>query len=173
MGKNPKTDELTETQIISLRLAVGCLGERDAAGWWQSGFMSPTSSAFLMPVFGSKLSQARYEGVSESARRAHDERIGVGHAFHPFRLPETMEQRLFDLVQTKGRELVDEAFSVDQARATLGQLAGKAVTARSGPALVGAAVMLDEPGWISEVASLYLAAFSAGVQCFPYFNSAR
>ncbi|RWM88367.1 MAG: BrxE family protein [Mesorhizobium sp.] len=168
-----KSDELTEIRIISLRLAVGCLGERDAAGWWQSGFMSPTSSAFLMPVFGSKSSQARYEGVVESARRVHDERIGVGRAFHPFRLPESMEQRLFDRVQTMGRELVDETFSADQPRATLEQLADKPATARSGPALVGAAATLDEPGWIAEVASLYLSAFSAGVQCFPYFNDAR
>lgn len=168
-----KSDELTETRIISLRLAVGCLGERDAAGWWQSGFMSPTSSAFLMPVFGSKSWQTRYEGVAESARRVHDERIGVGRAFHPFRLPENMEQRLFDRVQTMGRELVDETFSADLARATLEQLSEGAVAARSGPALVGAAVMLDEPGWIAEVASLYLAAFSAGVQCFPYFTGIR
>ncbi|TPL29529.1 BrxE family protein [Mesorhizobium sp. B2-4-8] len=168
-----KSDELTETRIISLRLAVGALGERDNAGWWQSGFMSTTSSAFLMPVFGSNSSQARYEGVVEAARRVHDERIGVGHAFHPFRLPENMEQRLFDLVQTKGRDLVDETFSADQARATLERLAEKPVTARSGPALVGAAAMLDEQSWIAAVASLYLAAFSTGVQCFPYFTGTR
>lgn len=168
-----KSDELTETRIISLRLAVGCLGERDNAGWWQSGFMSPTSSAFLMPVFGSKSSQTRYEGVVESARRVHDERIGVGSAFHPFRLPESMEQRLFDRAHSMGRGLVDETFSADQARVTLERLADKPVTARSGPALVGAAAMLDEPDWIGEVASLYLAAFSADVQCFPYFNDAR
>lgn len=168
-----KSDELTETRAVSLRVAVGALGERDNAGWWQSGFMSPTSSAFLMPVFGLKSSQTRYQGVVESARRVHDEHIGVGHAFHPFRLPENMEQSLFDLIQTKGRELVDETLSADQARATLERLAEKVVTARSGPALIGAAAMLEEPGWISEAASLYLAAFSAGVRCFPYFTGAR
>ncbi|TGQ70835.1 BrxE family protein [Mesorhizobium sp. M00.F.Ca.ET.186.01.1.1] len=173
MGSISKSDELIETQTISLRLAVGALGERDNAGWWQSGFMSTTSSAFLMPVFGSKSWQTRYEGVVESARRVHDERIGVGRAFHPFRLPENMEQRLFDRVQTMRQELVDETISADKARATLERLAEHAVTARSGPALVGAAAMLDEPGWIAELASLYLAAFSAGVQCFPYFTGAR
>ena len=70
-------------RIVSLRLAVGFLGERDAAGWWRSGFMSSTSSAFLTPVFGSKVLQARYQGVIESARRVHDEHIGVGRVFPP------------------------------------------------------------------------------------------
>ena len=36
----------------------------------------------------------RQPGVLEAARRVHDEHIGVGRAFHPFRLPEIMEQRL-------------------------------------------------------------------------------
>ena len=47
--------------IVSLRLTVGLLGERDARDGGL-GFMSPTSAAFLTPVFGSKVLQARYRG---------------------------------------------------------------------------------------------------------------
>lgn len=160
-------------KIVTLRLAVGLLGERDGARWWQSGFMTPTSAAFLAPVFGTKVLQARYEGVVEAARRVHDEHIGVGRVFHPFRLPELMEQRIFDAVQSTTDSLIDGIASPDAARTTLDALAGRAVEAKSGPALVGGAELLDEPGWVAQAASLYAAAFVARVQCFPYFTGAR
>src|SRR4029077_1374342 len=118
----------------SLRLAVGLLGERDGAGWWASGFMSPTSGAFLAPVFGSRVLQARYQGVLEAARRQHDERIGIGRAFHPFRLPEMMEQKMFEAVQSAGQELADSVSSADAATATLEGFVDKVVEGKSGPA---------------------------------------
>ena len=92
-------------RLVSLRLAVGLLGERDNAGWWTSGFFTPTSTAFLAPVFGVNTFQARYQGVLEAAKRSHDERIGVGHVFHLFRLPESLEQRLFEAVESFSSEL--------------------------------------------------------------------
>ena len=167
------TNQGIVTRIVSLRLAVGVLGERDAAGWWRSGFMSATSSAFLAPVFGPKVLQARYQGVLESARRVHDEHIGLGRVFHPFRLPEVMEQRLFDAVQSGGGELTDAISSPGAATSTLEGLASNAAEAKSGPALLGTSDLLDEQAWVAEAASLYTAAFRAGVQCFPYFTAAR
>jgi hypothetical protein len=172
-GSSANTNEVTVMRIVSLRLAVGLLGERDVARWWRSGFMSPTSTAFLSPVFGPKVPQARYQGVVESSRRLHDEHIGVGRVFHPFRLPEVMEQRLFDAVQSAGRELTDAILSPEAAKAKLEGLGSAAVEAKSGPALLGTADLLDKPGWVAEAASLYVAAFGAGVQCFPYFTIGR
>ena len=81
-GKLYEQSELSVVRIAALRLAVGLLGERDAAGWWTSAFLSPTSTSFLAPVFGGNTFQARYQGVLEAAKRVHDERIGVGHVFH-------------------------------------------------------------------------------------------
>jgi hypothetical protein len=172
-GISANANELIVMPIVALRLAVGLLGERDAAGWWRSGFMSPTSDAFLTPVFASKILQAKYQSVLESARRVHDEHIGVGRAFHLFRLPEVMEQRLFDPVQSGGQELTNTISSPLAARSTLERLASKAAEAKSGPTLLGTSDRLDKPGWIAEAASLYAAAFAAGVQCFPYFAGAR
>jgi hypothetical protein len=159
--------------IAAMRLAVGLLGERDAGRWWQSSFMSPTSAAFLTPVFGPRVLQARYEGVLESARRVHDDHIGVGRVFHPFRLPEVMEQRLFDAVQSAGEELNHIILSPDAAKSALAGLVAESVEPKSGPALLGGTELLVEPSWVASAASLYAAAFAAGVQCFPYFSGSR
>ena len=53
-GSSANTSDFTLIRIVTLRLAAGLLGERDVSNWWRSGFMSPTSTAFLTPVFGSK-----------------------------------------------------------------------------------------------------------------------
>ena len=168
----PEADKCAVIDILSLRLSVGSLGERDAAAWWASAFLSATSSAFLTPVFGSNVLQARYHGVLEAARRVHDERLGIGGVFHPFRLPETLEHRLFDAMHAANLELDKIISSPDAARRTLDGLAGKATEARSGPALLGTSEILDGPDWIGEAASLYAAAFSAKLQCFPYIQRA-
>jgi hypothetical protein len=159
--------------IVALRLAVGMLGERDNAGWWTSGFLSPTSTAFLAPVFGSTILQARYQGVIDAARRVHDERIGVGHVFHLFRLRESMEQRLFEAVQSRGSDLTKTISSSDSARVTLESFVNKATAARPGPALMASSEAFDSTAWINEAASLYSAAFGAAVQCFPYIAGTR
>lgn len=171
--KSAEWNEVTALQVVSLRLAVGLLGERENAGWWASGFMSPTGAAFLDPVFGAKVPHSRYQGVLEAAKRVHDERIGVGRAFHPFRLPEAMERRLFDAVQLSGHDWADALSSAASARNVLEQLANKSSEPKSGPALAGTTDTLDGPGWVADVASLYAAAFGAGIQCFPYFTGSR
>lgn len=171
-GHPTDRDEVAVRRIVSLRLAVGLLGERDNAGWWASGFMSTTSATFLIPVFGTRVLQARYQGVLEAARRIHDERIGVGRAFHPFRLPEIVEQRVHDAVQADG-ELERSMSGPEAARAILAALARTPVQAKEGPTRLGAADMLDGHAWVAEAASLYSSAFAVGVQSFPYFRDTR
>lgn len=171
-GNSAERAECAIMRIVSLRLAVGLLGERDNMGWWQSVFMSPTSGAFLIPVFGARILEARYQGVVEAARRVHDERIGVGRAFHLFRLPEAMEQNLFDAARSGSEELVKNSSSPKAAMATIERLLNKQTTAKSGPALVGTLGALDNAEWVAEVASLYAAAFSSGDMCFPYLMAA-
>lgn len=172
-GKFYEQSELAVMGIAALRLAVGLLGERDGAGWWTSAFLSPTSTSFLAPVFGANTFQARYQGVLEAAKRVHDERIGVGQVFHLFRLPESMEQRLFEYIQSGGSDLANTISSPESARATIKTSLIKAVAAKSGPALIALPETTEAAGWMSEAASLYSAAFDAGVQCFPYFPSDR
>jgi hypothetical protein len=112
-------------------------------------------------------------GVVEAAKRVHDERIGVGRVFHLFRLPETMEQRLFDAIQDPCKEFDEVVVSPEAARATLEGIVGTKVEAKSGPAMLGTADKLDDAEWIAEAAALYSAAFNADGQCFPYFTGSR
>jgi hypothetical protein len=117
--------------------------------------------------------QARYHGVLEAARRVHDERIGVGLVFHLFRLPESMEHRLFESVQSGGSDLAKTISTPESAKATLRSFVTKAVATKSGPALMALPSTIEIAEWTSEAAALYSAAFGAGVQCFPYFPSDR
>jgi hypothetical protein len=163
---------LTE-EILAMRLAVGLLGEKEHAGWWASSFMSPTSGAFLLPVFGSNILQARYQGIVEASKRVHDERIGVGRVFHLFRLPEATEQRLFDALLSGEGNVAARVASPEMAKETLSALAFTSREAKQGPFLMGSADDLDRPDWLRTAASLYAAAFAAGIQCFPYFSEKR
>lgn len=165
--------ETSAASIVSLRLSVGFLGERDVAGWWPSGFMSPTAPAFLAPVFGTKVLHARYQGLIESAKRIHDERIGVGRVFHPFRLPEAQEQRVLHALRLGDEQSISAISSRDAAMHRLQALVGRTVDVKPGPTLIGPLEMLEDPSWVANVAAIYLAAFDSNIQCFPYFSDAQ
>jgi hypothetical protein len=49
-------------------------------------------------------------------------------------------------------------------------LAVASTEAKQGPISIGSAEDLGKPDWLTVAASLYAAAFAAGVQCFPYFS---
>jgi hypothetical protein len=157
-------------QIIGVRLAVGLLGEHEQAGWWSSMFLGRHAHAFLSPIFGGKTRMAQYRGVTEAACRAHDESIGVGRVFHLFRLPESIEQLMFNAFEEGSLpEEVTRCF--DSREAAEGMLAGLAngPEARPGPIRLGDAEMINRPGGLAAVAATYRAAFEAGIKCYPYF----
>ena len=162
--------ETSAASVVSLRLSVGYLGERDASGWWRSGFMSPTALAFLGPIYGAKVVHAQYQGLVESAMRIHDERIGVGRVFHPFRLPEAHEQSALGALQAISEHPIECISSSDAAMKNLRKFAVKSIDVKPGPTLVGPLEMLGDTNWITKVASIYMAAFVADIQCFPYFS---
>jgi hypothetical protein len=157
-------------QIVRLRLAVGLLGEQSA--WWPSGFLGRHAQAFLNPIFGSKTRMAQYNGVTESACRVHDERIGVGRVFHLYRLPETIEQRIADTFQEGSLpEDVMRCFeSAEAAESVLPGLAKGPADAKPGPVRLGDTDMINSPDAVALVAATYRAAFHAGVKCYPYFT---
>jgi hypothetical protein len=165
--------EASAASVVSLRLSVGYLGERDAAGWWRSGFMSPTALAFLAPVFGAKVVHAQYRGLIESAMRVHDERIGVGRVFHPFRLPEAQEQRVLHALRLGDEQSISAISSRHAAMHRLQALVVRTVDVKPGPTLIGPLEMLEDPSWVAYVAAIYLAAFDSNIQCFPYFSDAQ
>jgi len=158
-------------KISSLRLAVGLLGEKDQANWWPSGFFGPHVAQFLSPLHGPRYVAACFQGVVEAARRVHDERIGVGRVFHLFRLPESLERRIHEVVVLgDGWQSLQEAASAESAREFLDSLAGEDAAPAAGPMRVGAPGDLNGRKWLATLAGNYRAAFAAGRQTFPYFT---
>jgi len=158
--------------ILRLRFLVGYLGERSQANWWPSEFLANQSEAFIDPVFQKTCLLAKLSGVTEAARRVHDERIGVGRVFHLFRLPETVEQRYFEFLQHLPlvSDIKNLPNSADTVLATLREIANKASFTEEGPVKAGKKSDFDRPGWVSKVASLYRDAFERSFQTFPYFT---
>ena len=159
-------------QIVGLRLAVGLLGEQEQSAWWPSGFLGRHAQAFLGPVFGSKTRMAQYHGVTEAACRIHDEKIGVGRVFHLFRLPESIEQRLFDALQEGSvPEEVTRCFdSTEAAESVLAALAKGSAEVKPGPVWLGGADIINSPDGVALLAATYRSAFHTDIRCYPYFT---
>jgi len=162
-------------EIGRLRVTVGYLGEKSQHGWWSSEFFSANAEAFLAPVFGKTVTLTQYHGASEAARRIHDEYIGIGRVFHLFRLPESVEQAVFEALQAPDfcHTLRTDIESRENAQAVIQALAspstgGTAGAAQQGPIQVGTIDDIESSNWLSEVAHCYQAAFTAGVRAYPY-----
>ena len=153
-----------------LRLLVGFLGEKGQYHWWSSEFFSATAPAFLNPVFGKTAALAQYHGVKEAACRVHDDHIGVGRVFHLFRLPESTEQALFEMLhnssmpETLGRDIQ----STETAEAALHEIAGSSRDLREGPVQIGSVGDLDGTQWLADAARCYEVAFKSRSRSFPY-----
>jgi hypothetical protein len=166
-------------EIGRLRIVVAYLGEKGQHDWWPSEFFSPNAPAFLAPVFAKTTPLAQYQGAKEAARRVHDEHLGIGRVFHLFRLPESIEQAVFEVLQDPANAdaLRSDIESQDAAVAALLALAaGNAINppnpqpaqVQQGPIQMGTALDLDGARWLSSTAHCYQAAFTAGVRSFPY-----
>jgi hypothetical protein len=172
---NPSEANVEATQLetlATLRAVVGFLGEKDQYGWWQSAFFSPASKAFLAPVFARTQVLAQCSGVSQAAALIHDERIGVGHVYHLFRLPEDLEQSIHQAIHEP--ELCVRLLSLvatrDGASDYLRQLAGTSTAYGIGPVRVGNATDLRQPEPLRLLAAQYLQGFQAGAQVYPFFS---
>lgn len=155
--------------IAELRVLVGYLGEKGQTNWWCSEFFSATATAFLAPIFNRSLFLAQYNGATAAAAKVHDEAIGVGRIYHLFRLPIGLEQASADalndaaFVQTLQTKLTNRELAL----ARLAELAEKAESASAGPVSLGL-MSQDLKAELQRAAGFYCAAFSSGIQTFPY-----
>ena len=156
-------------EITELRVLVGYLGEKGQANWWGSEFFSATAAAFLAPIFNRSLFLAQYQGATAAAAKAHDEAIGVGSTYHLFRLPIGLEQASADalndaaFVQTVQVRLVNRELALSR----LTELAETAESASPGPISLGL-MSQDLSAELKRAAGFYCAAFTSGIQTFPY-----
>lgn len=156
----------THSSILGLRFLIGALGERHNNEWWDSSFTDKSSEPFLSPIFMDGGRLAQMTGTFEAARRVHDEAVGVGQAFHLFRLPEKIEQALF----AEARKCRLEEWG-DSCLEDLKTISLHTVAAQPGPIHLGSAGMLKREPWIPLIASHYYAAFTNGIKSFPYFSA--
>ena len=163
--------QIDSATYIRLRLLVGYLGEKSQNGWWATDFLSPVAKAFLEPSFPRTWRIAQYSGVTEAARRVHDEHIGVGNVFHLFRLPaETEQQAHIQLLANAGDKNIFAApNNAALALKTLEELAGEAHSPAEGPIHVGKLSHIRDLHVLRGIARHYHDAFRAGHRVFPYF----
>lgn len=154
--------------IAKYRLIIGFLGEKAQFSWWQSSFFIKGSDAFLSPMFGRTQLLAQANGVTRAATLLHDERIGVGHVYHLFRLPEDMEQSIHQiLTRTKScPECTDTISALDFLRDQVTDLPSLSI----GPVLAGEKKDMREMATWQKVLGYYLVAFEQGEKTFPYFK---
>src|SRR5438067_5252934 len=81
-------------QLISLRLAIGFLGEKKQRAWWDCSFLNSVGIRFLSETFPRTARVAALRSTTEAARLSHDAAIGKLGTFHLFRLPTELEDRL-------------------------------------------------------------------------------
>jgi hypothetical protein len=155
--------------IAELRVLVGYLGEKGQNNWWGSEFFSTTATAFLTPIFNRSLFLAQYNGAMAAAAKVHDEAIGVGRIYHLFRLPIGLEQASADalneaaFVQTVQTKLASRELALTR----LAELADKTEFASPGPVSLGH-LSQDLKPELQRAAGFYCAAFTSGIQTFPY-----
>ncbi|MGI8544543.1 MAG: BrxE family protein [Aridibacter sp.] len=155
---------------LNLRLLIGFSGEK--AEWWSTNFFTESYESFLQPVFPKATRLARYHGVIEAARRVHDDLVGVGNAYHLFRLPENIEQ---DLHQTLVQKQADKDFfggfnSQESAFKLLQEFSDGEGIANEGPILIGKTNTISTEKSVQLLSQLYLSAFQKGIISFPYFT---
>jgi hypothetical protein len=168
--KHPTTPSLLE-EIARLRLLVGYLGQRKQFGWWDCTFLDPTGLQFLATTFPRTARLAGLRSVTEAACRVHDQALGRG-AFHLFRLPLAIEERVEEAVPEFGESFDFSIVASKEASLTLlGEMADARITAPAGPVQVGVAKKILTRTSVGELAAHYGSAFAHGIQCFPYFAS--
>lgn len=158
--------------IAELKLLIGYLGEKSQFNWWESNLLGSSSSAFLIPTFPRTTLLAQYHGVSEAALIAHDESVGIGHNYHLFRLPVSIERSVASTVQemSEANTLGQVLSSKEHALNRLAELADK-VHADDGPVNIG---IFEESGiekLIRASAGYYLSAFEQSKRSFPFMRS--
>lgn len=158
-------------QLALLRIAVGLLGEQVQPRWWTSSFCGANGKAFLAPVFPRTQVLAQLHGVSAAAALVHDDHIGVGNAFHLFRLPEDLEQEIHGVASGEAvGEISDVMHSADSAMQFIKNSAARVCKDAVGPVKVGQMTSLREASSWRDVAAFYLSAFEGHKETFPFFS---
>jgi hypothetical protein len=158
--------------VCEYRLLIGFLGEKHQAKWWDSSFLSSSSSAFLAPVFPNSIVMAQYSGVCQAASIVHDEHIGIGRHYHLYRLPDSIERALLKSLHDKNisAEVSKHTVTKDSAIERLRQLGAEEIDRAEGPVAVGDFSDTEMTALLWRSLSHYVDAFQSGYTSFPYMR---
>jgi hypothetical protein len=161
--------------FVQLRVAVAFLGEKHAAGWWESEFLCETGIRYLAFAFPRTPILSAVQGATEAARRVHDERIGKRGAIHLFRLPYEAELMVFERLRENEKMAVAPVATVpegrDDALARLHDLAPAIENGQEGAVFIGTGNPISDMTVVRRMAALYLGAFESNRRVFPFFES--
>lgn len=162
------------SSLLTLRITVGFLGQKQFGGWWNCAFLDATGLRFLQTTFPRSAPSAAVHSLTEAACRVHDDALGKIGLFHLFRFPISIEDRLEELLPTVvGSSIYEAGPSQEAAMSVLRELADALITAPPGPVQVGVERQIVTRNSINELAAHYLSAFQQGIRCFPYFGPDR
>jgi hypothetical protein len=154
-----------------VRLLVCYLGEKHAAGWWQTACLAATGRQFLEINFPRSALCAGVHAATAAAQRIHDERIGRTGVFHLFRLPYRFEDRIHSFLLNEDQVSLWQLIAdKDTALAQLRPFVDATLDAPEGPVQVGTEADIDGPRGVSEIAKHYLSGLENGRLCLPYFT---
>ncbi len=177
MRDSTATLPATAQAALRLRAIVAALGETVVPPWWKTDFLSETGFSFLGRLYPRSTYNAAVHAAGRAACDAHDKATGRSGVFHLFRLPDALEVELYHLASSDDAEFVaDFRASLRQPELLLGLLSSLCASKVSSVDPVGPTKLSIDPDHIdavglSEMASMYRVAFSAGRQAFPYFLS--
>lgn len=170
MPSDPEKATKIIDQIITLRLAVGYLGQRKQSGWWDCDFLDTTGIRFLEATFPRTAWAAALRSTTEAACIVHDQALGRVGNFHLFRLPPALEDQLEHALERINwiaacRQIESRIAAMDM----LKRIADAVIKAPIGPVQVGVVHRILTPTSVHELAAHYHSAFQDGIHCFPYF----
>ncbi len=157
--------------IANVRFFVGALGE--LRGWWRTRFTAEASRRSLELLFPRRPVRAAFESVVEAARRVHDEPPldQRASAFHLFRLPIHLEDRLAGWVAKPDSLPAWPPVAEEALLRELERLAGKSVAGPAvGPLCLGKPARLNQEIAFREIAATYLQAARSDARVIPYFE---
>lgn len=162
----------TLNRIVSLRLIIGYLGEKEQFNWWNCSFLSKSSDSFLSPVFVRTTFLAKYNGVKEAVSKVHDEHVGLGDIYHFFRLPENIEQKLHQFINNNklAETIYESIIDKDKAFQKLKQNDPVSDTMSEGPIAICNVEEIVKTDIIDNIAGMYYIAFKTNKKVYPYFK---
>lgn len=158
--------------ICETRMLVGFLGEKDKASWWASSFLSPSSRAFLAPIFPNSIFTAQYSGICQAASLVHDEHIGIGKHYHLYRLPDSIERSLLKCIQNNEfAESVERSLSTQETAINrLLGLGSSDIQKSEGPIAIGDYSDDKLDVQLRTCRAHYISAIQEGYKTFPYMR---